>query len=169
MLTFNWLRAGWFSNKSSVDRWNSTSKQQTPRVEAEITVPGDKSLFRIPQRRHYRGASNIALHGFLSNEDCQYELTRAPLGIQSNVNGRARRPRKEACSHRPAEDQLTAGIQPQPCGCWLAFSRSQTFESRLVGGLRRCPGPADGSCDLTSRCSKWERALWRKDRTNAWR
>src|SRR5213592_630447 len=93
--------------------------KRAPRIESEITVPGDKS---ISHRAVIIGALTngvCVLRGFLPSDDClrTVQAMRA-LGIKIEhpepemlvVHG------KKGCSRRPRAKSI-AGILPQRCAC----------------------------------------------------
>jgi 3-phosphoshikimate 1-carboxyvinyltransferase len=117
--------------------------KRAPRIDIEITVPGDKSISH--RAVIIAGLSNgvCVLNGFLPSEDCMHTVNALrALGIQIEqperdtlvVHGKRRMltpPKKEIdCGNSGTTMRLLAGL--------LA---GQTFESRLVGdsGLSRRP------------------------------
>jgi 3-phosphoshikimate 1-carboxyvinyltransferase len=117
--------------------------KRAPRIDIEITVPGDKSISH--RAVIIAGLSNgvCVLNGFLPSEDCMHTVNALrALGIQIEqperdtlvVYGKRRvltPPKKEIdCGNSGTTMRLLAGL--------LA---GQTFESRLVGdsGLSRRP------------------------------
>src|ERR1700726_663020 len=117
--------------------------KRAPRIEAEITVPGDKSISHRAAIIAALSNGECTLHGFLSSEDCMHTVNALRvLGIQIEqpepdvlvVHGKKRvlAPPKEEidCGNSGTTMRLLAGL--------LA---GQTFESRLVGeaSLNRRP------------------------------
>ncbi len=117
--------------------------KRAPRIDIEITVPGDKSISH--RAVIIAGLSNgiCTLHGFLPSEDCMHTVNAMrALGIKIEqpqpdtliVHGKRRvltPPKKTIdCGNSGTTMRLLAGL--------LA---GQTFESRLVGdaGLSRRP------------------------------
>jgi 3-phosphoshikimate 1-carboxyvinyltransferase len=109
--------------------------KRAPRIEAEINVPGDKSISHRAAIIAALSNGPCALHGFLSSEDCMHTVNALRvLGIQIDqpepdlliVHGKKRvlTPPKEEidCGNSGTTMRLLAGL--------LA---GQTFESRLVG------------------------------------
>src|ERR1700704_3426192 len=109
--------------------------KRAPRIEAEITVPGDKSISHRAAIIAALSNGPCTLHGFLSSEDCMHTVNALrALGIQIDqpepdvlvVHGKKRllTPPKEEidCGNSGTTMRLLAGL--------LA---GQTFESRLVG------------------------------------
>ena len=117
--------------------------KRAPRIDLEITVPGDKSISHRAVLIAALSNGVCTLHGFLPSEDCMHTVNglRA-LGIRIEqpkpdtlvVYGKKRvlkPPQKEIdCGNSATTMRLLAGV--------LA---GQTFESRLVGdaGLSRRP------------------------------
>jgi 3-phosphoshikimate 1-carboxyvinyltransferase len=117
--------------------------KRAPRIDLEITVPGDKSISHRAALIAALSNGVCTLHGFLPSEDCMHTVNglRA-LGIRIEqpkpdtlvVYGKKRvlkPPQKEIdCGNSATTMRLLAGV--------LA---GQTFESRLVGdaGLSRRP------------------------------
>src|SRR6202022_348771 len=94
--------------------------KRAPRIEAEITVPGDKSISHRAAIIAALSNGPCALHGFLSSEDCMHTVNALRvLGIQIDqpepdlliVHG------KSECLLRPRK-KLIAEIPAQPCGFW---------------------------------------------------
>src|SRR6202790_4535462 len=109
--------------------------KRAPRIEAEITVPGDKSISHRAAIIAALSNGPCTLHGFFSTEDCMHTVNALrALGIQIDqpepdvlvVHGKKRllTPPKEEidCGNSGTTMRLLAGL--------LA---GQTFESRLVG------------------------------------
>jgi 3-phosphoshikimate 1-carboxyvinyltransferase len=117
--------------------------KRAPRIDIEITVPGDKSISHRAVIIAALSNGVCVLNGFLSSEDCMHTVNALrSLGIQIEqperntlvVHGKRRvltPPKKEIdCGNSGTTMRLLAGL--------LA---GQTFESRLVGdsGLSRRP------------------------------
>src|SRR5713226_4818065 len=117
--------------------------KQAPRIEAEITVPGDKSISHRAAIIAALSNGVCALQGFLPSEDCMHTvnaLRALGIGIEQPepdlliVHGKKRvltPPKSEIeCGNSGTTMRLLAGL--------LA---GQTFESRLVAdaGLSRRP------------------------------
>jgi 3-phosphoshikimate 1-carboxyvinyltransferase len=119
--------------------------KRAPRVEAEITVPGDKSISHRAAIIAALSNGTCTLHGFLSSEDCMHTVNALrALGIQIEqpepdvlvVYGKKRvltPPKGEIdCGNSGTSMRLLAGL--------LA---GQTFESRLVGDASLSRRPMD--------------------------
>ena len=119
--------------------------KRAPRIEAEINVPGDKSISHRAAIIAALSNGPCALHGFLSSEDCMHTVNALRvLGIQIDqpepdlliVHGKKRvlTPPKEEidCGNSGTTMRLLAGL--------LA---GQTFESRLVGDASLSRRPMD--------------------------
>lgn len=119
--------------------------KRAPRIEAEITVPGDKSISHRAAIIAALSNGPCTLHGFLSSEDCMHTVNALrALGIQIDqpepdvlvVHGKKRvlTPPKEEidCGNSGTTMRLLAGL--------LA---GQTFESRLVGDSSLSRRPMD--------------------------
>jgi 3-phosphoshikimate 1-carboxyvinyltransferase len=117
--------------------------KRAPRIDLEITVPGDKSISHRAVIVAALSNGLCTLHGFLPSEDCMHTVNAMrALGIKIEqpepttliVHGKKRvlNAPKEAinCGNSGTTMRLLAGL--------LA---GQTFESRLVGdaGLSRRP------------------------------
>lgn len=117
--------------------------KRAPRIDLEITVPGDKSISHRAALIAALSNGVCTLHGFLPSEDCMHTVNAlCALGIRIEqpkpdtlvVYGKKRvlkPPQKEIdCGNSATTMRLLAGV--------LA---GQTFESRLVGdaGLSRRP------------------------------
>ncbi len=117
--------------------------KRAPRIDIEITVPGDKSISHRAVIIAALSNGVCVLNGFLPSEDCMHTVNALrALGIQIEqperdtlvVHGKRRvltPPKKEIdCGNSGTTMRLLAGL--------LA---GQTFESRLVGdsGLSRRP------------------------------
>ena len=119
--------------------------KRAPRIEAEITVPGDKSISHRAAIIAALSNGICTLHGFLSSEDCMHTVNALrALGIQIDqpepdvlvVHGKKRvltPPKAEIdCGNSGTTMRLLAGL--------LA---GQTFESRLVGDASLSRRPMD--------------------------
>jgi 3-phosphoshikimate 1-carboxyvinyltransferase len=117
--------------------------KRAPRIDIEITVPGDKSISHRAVIVAALSNGLCTLHGFLPSEDCMHTVNAMrALGIKIEqpepttlvVHGKRRvlnAPKEEInCGNSGTTMRLLAGL--------LA---GQTFESRLVGdaGLSRRP------------------------------
>src|SRR6266699_1838616 len=117
--------------------------KRAPRIDIEITVPGDKSISHRAVIVAALSNGLCTLHGFLPSEDCMHTVNALrALGIKIEqpepttliVHGKRRvlnAPKEEInCGNSGTAMRLLAGL--------LA---GQTFESRLVGdaGLSRRP------------------------------
>src|ERR1700680_1513509 len=119
--------------------------KRAPRIEAEINVPGDKSISHRAAIIAALSNGPCALHGFLSSEDCMHTVNALRvLGIQIDqpepdlliVHGKKRvltPPKQEIdCGNSATTMRLLAGL--------LA---GQTFESRLIGDASLSRRPMD--------------------------
>src|SRR5213595_4346345 len=117
--------------------------KRAPRINLEITVPGDKSISHRAVIVAALSNGICTLRGFLSSEDCMHTVNAMrALGIKIEqpepdtliVHGKKRvltPPKKEIdCGNSGTTMRLLAGLLS-----------GQTFESRLVGdaGLSRRP------------------------------
>jgi 3-phosphoshikimate 1-carboxyvinyltransferase len=116
-----------------------------PRVEAEITVPGDKSI-------SHRAAIIAALtngvcnlHGFLPSDDCMHTVNALrALGIQIEqpepdvliVHGKKR-------VLLPPKEEINCGNSGTTMRLLAGLLAGQTFESRLVGDASLTRRPMD--------------------------
>src|SRR6202171_2287111 len=115
--------------------------RRAPRIEAEITVPGDKSISHRAAIIAALSNGPCTLHGFLSSEDCMHTVNALrALGIQIDqpepdvlvVHGKKRllTPPKEEidCGNSGTTMRLLAGL--------LA---GQTFERQHLGAAFSSP------------------------------
>jgi 3-phosphoshikimate 1-carboxyvinyltransferase len=117
--------------------------KRAPRIDIEITVPGDKSISHRAVIIAALSNGVCTLHGFLPSEDCMHTVNAMrALGVKIEqpkpdtliVHGKKRvltPPKKEIdCGNSGTTMRLLAGLLS-----------GQTFESRLVGdaGLSRRP------------------------------
>src|ERR1700716_2136111 len=119
--------------------------KQAPRIQAEITVPGDKS---ISHRAAIIGAlSNgvCTLRGFLPSEDCMHTVNALrALGIQIEqpepdvlvVHGKKR-------VLTPPAGEIDCGNSGTTMRLLAGLLAGQTFESRLVGDASLSRRPMD--------------------------
>src|SRR6058998_2506538 len=119
--------------------------KRAPRIDIEITVPGDKSISHRAVIIASLSNGPCTLHGFLPSDDCMHTLNALrALGIKIDqpepevivVHGKKRvlTPPKEEidCGNSGTTMRLLAGL--------LA---GQTFESRLVGNPSLTRRPMD--------------------------
>src|SRR5690242_57940 len=119
--------------------------KRAPRIEAEITVPGDKSISHRAAIISALSNGVCTLRGFVPSDDCMRTVNALrALGIQIEqpepdiliVHGKKRvlNPPKEEidCGNSGTTMRLLAGL--------LA---GQTFESRLVGSASLARRPMD--------------------------
>src|ERR1700757_5460472 len=119
--------------------------KRAPRIDIEITVPGDKSISHRAVIIAALSNGVCTLQGFLPSEDCMRTVNALrALGIKIEhpepetliVHGKKRvlTPPKEEidCGNSATTMRLLAGL--------LA---GQTFESRLVGDAALCARPMD--------------------------
>src|SRR5467141_3102660 len=119
--------------------------KRAPRIEAEMTVPGDKSISHRAVIIAALSNGVCTLRGFLPSEDCMHTVNAMrALGIKIEqpqpdrliVHGKKRvlaPPKKEIdCGNSGTTMRLLAGL--------LA---GQTFESRLVGDAALSRRPMD--------------------------
>jgi 3-phosphoshikimate 1-carboxyvinyltransferase len=119
--------------------------RRAPHIDAEITVPGDKSISH--RAAIIAGLSNgvCRLDGFLAADDCMrtVEALRA-LGIRIDepepntivVHGKKR-------VLNPPEDEIDCGNSATTMRLMAGLLAGQTFESRLVGDQSLCKRPMD--------------------------
>src|SRR5216110_3158012 len=119
--------------------------KRAPRIDIEITVPGDKSISHRAVIIAALSNGACTLHGFLPSDDCMHKVNAMrTLGVRIEqpepdtliVHGKKRvltPPKKEIdCGNSGTTMRLLAGL--------LA---GQTFESRLVGDARLSRRPMD--------------------------
>lgn len=116
-----------------------------PRVEAEITVPGDKSISHraVIIAALTNGVCN--LHGFLPSDDCMHTVNALrALGIQIEqpepdvliVHGKKR-------VLLPPKEEINCGNSGTTMRLLAGLLAGQTFESRLVGDASLTRRPMD--------------------------
>jgi 3-phosphoshikimate 1-carboxyvinyltransferase len=116
-----------------------------PRIEAEITVPGDKSISHraVIIAALSNGVCN--LHGFLPSDDCMHTVNALrALGIQIEqpepdiliVHGKKR-------VLLPPKEDISCGNSGTTMRLLTGLLAGQTFESRLVGDASLTRRPMD--------------------------
>jgi len=114
-----------------------------PRIEAEITVPGDKSISHRAAIIAALSNGICTLHGFLPSDDCMHTVNALrALGIQIEqpepdvliVHGKKR-------VLLPPKEEINCGNSGTTMRLLAGLLAGQTFESRLVGeaSLNRRP------------------------------
>ena len=139
--------------------------KRAPRIEAEITVPGDKSISHRAAIIAALSNGVCVLRGFLPSDDCMrtVQALRA-LGIKIE------QPEPDMLVVHGKKRLLTAPSGEIDCGNSATTMRllagllaGQSFDSRLVGDAT-LSAPSDGSRDR-SRCARWARTSSPRGRT----
>ena len=116
-----------------------------PRIEAEITVPGDKSISHRAVIIAALSNGACTLHGFLPSEDCMHTVNALrALGIQIEqpdpnvliVHGKKR-------VLTPPKEEINCGNSGTTMRLLAGLLSGQTFESRLVGDASLSRRPMD--------------------------
>ena len=116
-----------------------------PRIEAEITVPGDKSISHRAVIIAALSNGACTLHGFLPSEDCMHTVNALrALGIQIEqpdpnvliVHGKKR-------VLTPPKEEINCGNSGTTMRLLAGLLAGQTFESRLVGDASLSRRPMD--------------------------
>lgn len=116
-----------------------------PRIEAEITVPGDKSISHRAVIIAALSNGTCTLHGFLPSEDCMHTVNALrALGIQIEqpdpniliVHGKKR-------VLTPPKEEINCGNSGTTMRLLAGMLAGQTFESRLVGDASLSRRPMD--------------------------
>src|SRR5712671_6445671 len=119
--------------------------KRAPRVEAEITVPGDKSISHRAAIIAALSNGVCNLRGFLPSDDCIHTVNALrALGIQIEqpepdvlvVHGKKR-------VLTPPKDELDCGGSGTTMRLLAGFLAGQTFETRLVGNPSLGRRPVD--------------------------
>jgi 3-phosphoshikimate 1-carboxyvinyltransferase len=119
--------------------------KRAPRIEAEITVPGDKSISHRAAIIAALSNGSCTLHGFLSSEDCMHTVNALrALGIQIDqpepdvlvVHGKKR-------VLTPPKEEIDCGSSGTTMRLMAGLLAGQTFESRLVGDASLSRRPMD--------------------------
>ncbi len=109
--------------------------KRAPRIEAEITVPGDKSISHRAAIIAALSNGVCALHGFLPSDDCMHTVNALrALGIRIEqpesdlliVHGKKR-------VITPPAEEIDCGNSATTMRLLAGLLAGQTFESRLVG------------------------------------
>src|SRR5437660_7814373 len=109
--------------------------KRAPRIEAEITVPGDKSISHRAAIIAALSNGVCTIHGFLPSDDCMHTVSRLrSLGIQIEhpepdiliVHGKKR-------VLTPPNGEIDCGGSGTTIRLLAGLLAGQTFESRLVG------------------------------------
>jgi 3-phosphoshikimate 1-carboxyvinyltransferase len=117
--------------------------KRAPRIDIEITVPGDKSISHRAVIIAALSNGTCTLHGFLPSEDCMYTVNALrALGIRIEqpepttlvVHGKKR-------VLTPPKSEINCGNSGTTMRLLAGLLAGQTFESRLVAdaGLSRRP------------------------------
>ena len=119
--------------------------KRASRVEAEITVPGDKSISHRAVIIAALSNGVCTLRGFLPSEDCMYTVNALrALGIQIDqpepdvlvVHGKKR-------VLTPPKEEINCGNSGTTMRLLAGLLAGQTFESRLVGDASLSRRPMD--------------------------
>jgi len=119
--------------------------KRAPRIEAEISVPGDKSISHRAAIIAALSNGVCALRGFLPSEDCLRTVNALrALGIQIEhpepdlliVHGKRR-------LLTPPASEIDCGDSATTMRLFAGLLAGQTFESRLVGGTSLSRRPMD--------------------------
>src|SRR5262249_12901866 len=109
--------------------------KRAPRIEAEITVPGDKSISHRAAIIAALSNGVCTLRGFLPSDDCMHTVNALrALGIQIEqlepdvliVHGKKR-------VLVPPKGEIDCGGSATTMGLLAGLLAGQTFETRLVG------------------------------------
>ena len=110
--------------------------KRAPRIDAEITVPGDKSISHRAAIIAALSNGVFNLHGFLPSEDCMHTVSALrALGIQieqPQPNELIVHGKKRVLTQPPAE--IDCGNSGTTMRLFAGLLAGQNFESRLVGG-----------------------------------
>src|SRR6266436_2051092 len=119
--------------------------KRAPRIEAEITVPGDKSISHRAAIVAALSNGVCNLRGFLPSDDCMHTVTALrALGIQIEqpepdiliVHGKKR-------VLTPPKDEINCGGSGTTMRLLAGLLAGQTFETRLVGNPSLTRRPMD--------------------------
>src|SRR5713226_6709059 len=119
--------------------------KRAPRIEAEITVPGDKSISHRAAIIAALSNGVCTIHGFLPSDDCMHTVSALrSLGIQIEqpepdiliVHGKKR-------VLTPPKDEIDCGGSGTTMRLLAGLLAGQTFETRLVGNPSLARRPMD--------------------------
>src|SRR3954469_12774233 len=119
--------------------------KRAPRIEAEITVPGDKSISHRAAIIAALSNGSCTLRGFLPSDDCMHTVNALRmLGIQIDqpepdvlvVHGKRR-------VLSPPSGEIDCGNSGTTMRLMAGLLAGQTFESRLVGDASLSRRPMD--------------------------
>src|SRR5213595_907673 len=119
--------------------------KRAPRIEAEITVPGDKSISHRAAIVAALSNGVCNLRGFLPSDDCMHTVSALrALGIQIEqpepdiliVHGKKR-------LLTPPKDEINCGGSGTTMRLLAGLLAGQTFETRLVGNPSLTRRPMD--------------------------
>lgn len=119
--------------------------KRAPRIEAEITVPGDKSISHRAVILAALSNGVCVLRGFLPSEDCMHTVqAMRALGIKIEqpepdmlvVHGGKR-------LLKPAAGEIDCGNSATTMRLLIGLLAGQSFDSRLVGGETLSKRPMD--------------------------
>src|SRR6202040_2402562 len=119
--------------------------KRAPRIDTEITVPGDKSISHRTAIIAALSNGVCTLHGFLPSEDCMHTVNALrALGIQIEqpdpnvliVHGKKR-------VLTPPKEEINCGNSGTTMRLLAGLLAGQTFESRLVGDASLSRRPMD--------------------------
>jgi 3-phosphoshikimate 1-carboxyvinyltransferase len=119
--------------------------KRAPRIEAEITVPGDKSISHRAVIVSSLSNGPCALHGFLPSEDCMHTVkAMRALGIeieQPKPNELIVHGKKRVLN--PPASEIDCGNSGTTMRLLSGLLAGQTFESRLIGDASLSRRPMD--------------------------
>lgn len=119
--------------------------KRAPRIEAEITVPGDKSISHRAAIISALSNGVCTVHGFLPSDDCMHTVNALrALGIQIEqpdpdiliVHGKKR-------VLTPPKEEIDCGGSGTTMRLLAGLLAGQTFESRLIGNPSLTRRPMD--------------------------
>jgi 3-phosphoshikimate 1-carboxyvinyltransferase len=119
--------------------------KRAPRIEAEIRVPGDKSISHRAVIVSSLSNGTCALHGFLPSEDCMNTVkAMRALGVeieQPKPNELVVHGKKRVLA--PPAGEIDCGNSGTTMRLLCGLLAGQTFESRLVGDASLSRRPMD--------------------------
>src|SRR5919198_1733997 len=119
--------------------------KRAPRIDTEITVPGDKSISHRAAIIAALSNGTCTLHGFLSSDDCMRTVgALRALGIsieQSDADTLVVHGKKRVLT--PPKEEIDCGNSATTMRLMAGLLAGQTFESRLVGNASLSRRPMD--------------------------
>src|SRR3954470_18251751 len=119
--------------------------KRAPRIDAEITVPGDKSISHRAAIVSALSNGVCHLHGFLPSDDCMHTVNAMrALGVeieQPEPNELIVHGKKRVLS--PPSGEIDCGNSGTAMRLLAGLLAGQTFESRLVGDASLSRRPMD--------------------------